>query len=61
VLRNLDSAGRGRAIEPAGSEGMPFLPFQGYYLIITLGISATVSLQPSDQPLSLDRNDSRGG
>jgi hypothetical protein len=26
VLRNLDTAGRGRAIDRAGSEGMPFLP-----------------------------------
>jgi hypothetical protein len=29
VLRNLDPAGRGRAIRLAGSEGMPFLPHQG--------------------------------
>jgi hypothetical protein len=29
VLRNLDTAGRGRSIERAGSEGMPFLPHQG--------------------------------
>jgi hypothetical protein len=29
VLRNLDAAGRGRAMEPAGSEGMPLLPHQG--------------------------------
>jgi hypothetical protein len=28
VLRNLDPAGRGRKIENAGSEGMPFLPHQ---------------------------------
>ena len=28
VLRNLDTAGRGRMIESAGSGGMPFLPHQ---------------------------------
>jgi hypothetical protein len=33
VLRNLDPAGRGRAIKPAGSEGMPFLPHQGNKLL----------------------------
>jgi hypothetical protein len=29
VLRNLDAAGRGRAIDHAGSEGMPLIPHQG--------------------------------
>ena len=29
VLRNLDPAGRGRAMQTAGSEGMPLSPHQG--------------------------------
>jgi len=29
VLRNLDTAGRGRSIDCAGSEGITFLPHQG--------------------------------
>ena len=44
MLRNLDAAGRGRAIESAGPEGMPFLPHQGYVITnLLLGyLAATV-------------------